>query len=265
MKIIHLSDLHFGTHEGDIAHETMHSIGLHNADLIVISGDFTQLGNKKEFTEARNFLKALQTPYFCIPGNHDIPQHNLFERFFHPYRRYKTYIHDDLCPVYEDKDIILGGLNSARRALLHWNWANGAISSQQLRRLTDIFDSDTAAKRWRICTFHHPVHKVQDMPMDVTVFGGNKAMQTIQALKIDLVLTGHVHHASITSRGDETHQCIYLSASTAMSSRRRGHENGYNVISLNNKSMQIEIYARGQDGFYKTRDFETFKDNTPIK
>lgn len=263
MKIIHLSDLHFGTHQGEIVKITMESVRRHAPDLIIISGDFTQIANTKEFKQAKDFLDSLETPFFCVPGNHDVPQRNVIERFFNPYKKYKTYIHGDLCPEFANEDIILAGLNSARRALPHWNWANGALSPAQLKRLEHAFHRqkpESQSRRWRICTFHHPIHKIQDLPIDVTVFGAKAALQSIQDLKVDLVLTGHVHHASITSRGDENHQCIYLSASTAMSSRLRGQENGYNLITLDNDHMIIEIFSLGDNGFYKTQSFEKIKE-----
>lgn len=180
------------------------------------------------------------------------------QRFLHPYKKYKTYIHDDLSPEFENDEIILTGLNSARRALPHWNWANGALSSDQLDRLKRAYNGRTSGTthKWRICTFHHPIHQMQDMPLNVTVFGARAALKSIQDLKIDLVLTGHVHHASIASHGDESHQCIYLSASTAMSSRLRGQENGYNLITLGDHQMTIDIFSLGRDGFYKAQSFQ---------
>lgn len=238
-KIIHLSDLHFGTEENGIVNKLESALSGIAADLVIISGDFTQIGSEKEFRRAQEFLHNLPCDYICVPGNHDVPARNLYERFFEPYKKYKEFISDDLCPVYQDQDVVICGLNSARRALPHWNWANGAISQPQIARLNYVFKPKE--KRWTICTFHHPVHKIDDMPLDVTVFGRKKVMQALQDLKVDLVLTGHVHHASITTRGDETHQSVYVSASTALSSRKRGHENGFNVITLNDNHMMIEV------------------------
>jgi hypothetical protein len=60
---------------------------------------------------------------------------------------------------------------------------------------------------------------------------------------VDLILTGHVHHASITTLGDEQHQNVYLSASTALSSRKRGQENGFNIITLEEDEFDIEIFT----------------------
>ena len=153
--------------------------------------------------------------------------------------------------------MIIGGINSARRAVLHWNWANGAISNQQREWLRNKYKTDDS--RWKICMFHHPIHKVDDMPLDVTVSGRKRTLELIQELEIDLVLTGHVHHASIISRGNEEHQTIYLSASTALSSRRRGQENGFNVIELLDDKMIIEIYKMQNSNFSAVEKFEKTK------
>tara|TARA_B100002003_G_scaffold145962_1_gene135160 strand:+ start:670 stop:1455 length:786 start_codon:yes stop_codon:yes gene_type:complete len=257
MKLVHLSDLHFGAHDDQVVCNTLDAISSHNPDMVIVSGDFTQSGTSTEFQQARQFLQDLQVPFFCVPGNHDVPQRNIIKRFVNPYERYKEYITNDLCPVFENDHILLAGVNSARRFLPHWNWANGAVSTQQLEFLRHSFETQIGIKnKWRVCTFHHPVHEAHDMPLDVTVFGGKALMRCMAELKIDLVLTGHVHHASITTRGDHEHQCIYLSASTALSTRLRGHENGFNVITLNGSVMEIDIFALQGHHFEKIQQYK---------
>jgi len=248
LKIVHLSDLHFGTQESGIVNalqEAVHKIG---PDLVVISGDFTQIASVEEFELAQSFIEALPCEALCVPGNHDVPARNLVQRFFAPYKRYKNFIASDLSPVWENETAFIAGINSARRALPHWNWANGAISQEQRQHLQTLFNP--AEPRWSICTFHHPIHKVDDMPLDVTVFGRKRTLQLIQNLKIDLVLTGHVHHASVTTRGDEEHQTVYLSASTALSSRTRGQENGFNLITLDDQKMSIQVFRLDAGGAF---------------
>lgn len=253
MKLIHLSDLHFGTEDIAVVNHLIEAVNAHEPELVIISGDFTQRARKTEFAHAHALISRLNAPCFCVPGNHDVPPANLIKRFADPYGRYKSYITDDLAPVWENGEIVVAGLNSARRILPHWNWANGAISGAQRQRLENIFDP--GEPRWTVCTFHHPIHKVDDMPLDVTVFGRKRTMAALNSLKIDLILTGHVHHASITMQGDETHQCIYLSASTALSSRLRGQENGFNVITLEGDTMTIHILKLGPGGFEEKDSF----------
>lgn len=256
MKIIHLSDLHFGTEAPDLLAELLKSIAEQKADYAIISGDFTQIGSQSEFEKAHHFLSQLPCPYIAIPGNHDVPALNIWERLTRPYSKYKEFITSDLNPVYKSDHCLIAGLNSARRALPHWNWANGAVSSKQRQNLREFYKD---YKGWRICTLHHPVHKVQEMPIDVTVFGRKRTLDTFYDLKIDLVLTGHVHHASVTTLGDHVHQCVYVSASTALSSRTRNHENGYNVIDLQGNQMIIDILAFHGGAFKPIKRFEHLK------
>lgn len=243
MKIIHLSDLHFGRDLKDVGQNLLYQIETIQPDLVIISGDFTQLATTDEFINARDFIKALPVPYFCVPGNHDIPAVNLFARMFHPYQKYKKYIDEDLNPDIENTDVMIAGINSARRILPHWNWANGAVSNQQRMRLHNFF-SDANKHKWRICVLHHPIHKVNEMPISVTVFGRKRALSLMNKLNIDLVLTGHVHYPSVSTHGNEKHQTVFVSASTALSSRKRGgQENGFNVISLSDKTLDVALYT----------------------
>lgn len=250
MKIIHLSDLHFGTEDNSVVESLQTAIYTQKPAFVIVSGDFTQIGSTAEFEKAQAFLNSLPCPFLAVPGNHDVPAWDLWERFTDPYKKYRRFIDADLNPVSKHDNVLVAGINSARRAVPHWNWANGAVSSTQRQNLPQTFDG---FEGWRVCTLHHPIHKVQDMPIDVTVFGRKRTLQCFQDLKIDLVLTGHVHHASITTLGNQEHQTVYLSASTALSSRVRGQENGFNIITLSGNTMSIEILA------FKNGDFETIK------
>lgn len=251
MKIIHLSDLHFGTESDDLVSQTLERIREAKPDYAIISGDFTQVASGKEFIAARTFMDMLDLPTMCIPGNHDVPPLNLYERFTQPYKKYKTHICDNLMPSYRDDLIDLIGINSARRALPHWNWANGAVSYKQREALKEFFQSTTHNK-WRICTMHHPIHKIADMPIDVTVFGRKRTLQCFHDLQVDLVLTGHVHHAAFDMIGDEQHKTAFISASTALSSRKRGHENGFNIINIEDDQMHVQMLNYENTRFVET-------------
>lgn len=233
LRILHLSDLHFGTESGDIVQHLTDSIVALAPSLIVISGDFTQVANNLEFARARDFIRSLPAPVFSVPGNHDIPRYDLAERFFNPYKKYKAFINETLAPLIATDQFVMAGLNTARRVLPHWNWAHGAISEDQLGHLEKSFARE--ADKFRICVMHHPIHKAEKSPLKVTVFGASAAMQKVRDLKVDLVLTGHVHHASITVMNNT----VFASASTAISRRLRSQENGFNVIDLKDDAFEV--------------------------
>lgn len=246
IRFIHLSDLHFGTESDAIVGHLCDSIRALQPNLAVISGDFTQIGNGPEFRKAQNFIRDLCVPSFCVPGNHDISRYNLTARFMDPYNKYKTYITDDLRPVLEHDNFTMVGLNTARRALPHWNWANGAISNSQLNFLKEKFQG--LHDKYRICVLHHPIQKAEKAPLDVTVFGAKKAMQTFHDLQIDLVLTGHVHHASITV----VEKTVFASASTAISHRLRNQENGFNIIDFFENYFEISHFVYNGSEFLRS-------------
>lgn len=250
MKIIHLSDLHFGTEESETVNSLRNSILTLNPDLLVISGDFTQVGSTEEYIAARDFLTALDTPFFCVPGNHDIPRYNLLERFINPYRNYRRYITDDLCPVLKTDHAVIAGLNTARRMLPHWNWAHGAVSDKQLDHIRAAFDKmdDDGKDRFRICVMHHPVQADGNFPLNVIFYNRERTLDMIRQMDIDLVLTGHVHHADISNLGGKT---VFLSASTALSTRLREHENGFNLIDIDDDSFFIRHFNFNEKTFHE--------------
>lgn len=246
MKIAHLSDLHFGTELTTARDALIERLNEIKCDFIVISGDFTQIGSKNEFEAARDFIRSLDKPVMTVPGNHDIPRFNWFERFTRPFRKYRKYINPALSMEYNSGDVILVGINTARRALPHWNWANGKISDVQLDYLEKTFRPVSAP--YKVCVFHHPIHKAVDSPLKVTVFGAEKAMRKMDELGIDLVLTGHVHHASVTT----INKTVYCSASTAISQRLRDQENGFNLIEFREKEFEITHYVYKDGTFEKS-------------
>lgn len=240
MKLIHLSDLHFGTESPSTVCALQQEIKKEKPGYIVISGDLTQAASHGEFKKAKNFLNNLPCPYLVVPGNHDIPANNLWERAFAPYKKYKQYISSELDPFWGENDVSIVGLNSSRPILPHWNWANGLISANQLNDMKDRFRTFTT--KWKVAMLHHPLVDDHDSPIRVTVFGSKNARNAMHEASVDIVLSGHVHHASIKTHRDEKtdHITIYVSASTALSSRTRKQENGFNIIHFFKDTISVK-------------------------
>ena len=241
MRILHLSDLHFGTETEDLQRDLIAHIKATPADLAIISGDFTQLGTNPEFRKARKFMDGLDMPVFCVPGNHDIPRMHLMGRFFDPYRRYIRHISPVLSPVLHLDGVTIAGINTARRVLPHWNWAHGGVSRAQLKHLDSVFGR--TPRDLKICVMHHPVQKVREHNFNTIVYGAKRAMRALEEMEVDIVLTGHTHHASVTTFESEDHRMVFLSASTALSTRLRLHKNGYNTIEIYPDRVSMNIYS----------------------
>ena len=156
MRIAHLSDLHFGHHAELVAGSLAADIASQHPDLIVVSGDFTQIGTRAEFALARAFLDTLTAPVFAVPGNHDVPAVNVLKRLFDPYRDYRRYIAADLEPFIEMDGVAIAGIRTVRRMRPGLDWAQGLISRRQLAGLDARF-ARAAPDALRIIVAHHPL------------------------------------------------------------------------------------------------------------
>jgi len=269
MRICHLSDLHFGHHHTELAEGLMADLTSQNPDLIVVSGDFTQLGTETEFKVAREFLDTLRTPVFAVPGNHDVPARNLLKRFVDPYGFYRRYISKELEPTLDLGDIVVAGLRTSRRVRAEFNWAHGSLSRGQLRRLEERF-SATSPTALRIVVAHHPLMQPEGdvlKPMRL-VRRADLALETFARLGVRLVLSGHFHlsyvrqHGGPVSVNEDAPQglreaanapILVAQASSTISTRLRGDANAYNLIDIDNGRITVTV-REWRDGAWTTKE-----------
>ena len=236
--VVHLSDLHFGRIDPAILAPLVKFIGDVKPNLVAVSGDLTQRARTAEFRAAKEFLAAIPFPQIIVPGNHDVPLHNLFARFVRHLDRYQRYITPDLQPIFADAEIIVVGVNTARAL----TWKDGRINARQLAQLRKTMMAAPTA-RTKIVVTHHPF----DLPAGASgrVVGRSRfAIQTLAECGVDLLLAGHFHIAD-TSQTAKRYQlpgysAIVVSAGTSTSTRGRGQPNSLNIIRIDPPSLTIE-------------------------
>lgn len=262
MKFAHLSDLHFGHHDEAVSSTLVAELARQELDLVVVSGDFTQRGTEAEFAVARAFIDSLDTPVFAVPGNHDVPQRNLWRRFIDPYAHYRQYIAEDLEPYLELGGVAFVGLKTPHRAMPEFNWSQGSFGRRQLADLARRFEQ-ASPSALRVVVAHHPL-LTPETEMSVKmqrVRRADLALQTFASLGVRLVLSGHFHLSyvrvhtapgSITTgaptglRAAAAAPILVAQTSSTISTRLRGHANAYNLISI--ADAQIDIAVREWNG-----------------
>jgi 3',5'-cyclic AMP phosphodiesterase CpdA len=190
-------------------------------------------------------------PYMVIPGNHDIPNFNLLGRFLDPYRNYKHYISKDLCPIHQDDDLVVVGINTVRPLI--WDFAEGRINSKQIERMHRTLKA-AGPDRFKIFFTHHPFLPPPDAPKTTLVGRARKALRRLEDAGVDLMLAGHLHKAysgDIMTHHTKVERSILVAqASTATSTRLRNEPNAYNFITIDGSgdNASVTFLVRSWEG-----------------
>jgi 3',5'-cyclic AMP phosphodiesterase CpdA len=237
--LVHLSDLHFGRVDYTVVEPLVETVKQVKPDAVAVSGDLTQRARSEQFKEARAFLDRLPQPQIIVPGNHDVPLHNAYARFFQALEKYKRYITDDLEPFYADEEVAILGLNTARSFTIKYGRVNEEQIGAIRERLCPYGDEIT-----KIIVTHHPFDLPEGSDEDELVGRAEIAMQAIAQCGADVLLAGHLHvsHTGHSSARYKIagHNALVVSAGTATSTRGRGETNSFNVLRIKHPFINVE-------------------------
>jgi len=255
MRLVHVSDLHFGHHDEALGAGLAADLTSQTPDLVVASGDFTQRGTVDEFRMARSFLDTLHMPVFAVPGNHDVPAKNLPLRLLNPYHRYRRFIGPELEPFVEIGGVAIAGLRTSRRLRAELNWSHGTISRSQLDELAKTF-ANASPGATKVVVAHHPLMQPEANTEKPTraVKRAAEALEAFAAIGVRLVLSGHFHLSFVRRfeagiregvppgpREAATAPILVAQASSTISTRLRGEPNAYNVVDIVDGEITIHV------------------------
>jgi len=195
-RIVHLSDLHFGTESPAVLAALERAVHALAPDVVVVSGDLTQRARRTEFAAARRFLDALPGRHVVVPGNHDIPLYNPVARALWPFRRYRETFGPTGTAVVEHGALRIVTVNSVRRE----RHAGGHVTRG--RRFAVAAHARAAPPgSVTIVVAHHPLGTTR---ADGSPVEDRRTLEHWRRSGVRLVLSGHEHRAFLR-RGGEGH------------------------------------------------------------
>lgn len=242
-RVLHLSDLHFGRTRADLLEPLLAAVNAAAPDLVAISGDLTQRARDWQFEAARAFLDRLEAPRLVVPGNHDVPLDNLALRMTRPFARYRRWICDELEPRHRDPEMFVAGVNTVDPL----SWQRGRIGRRAVASACEAFSSVPAPIR--ILVAHHPFHQRPDT-LKLRMRGASRAADAFLDCGADIVLTGHLHAwraEPFAVRRGRDGSILQIQAGTGLSTRLRGEENDFNLLTLADGRVEVQRFVARVD------------------
>jgi 3',5'-cyclic AMP phosphodiesterase CpdA len=242
MRLLHISDLHFGPlYDPEVGEKLLQRLSELSGTTLIVTGDMTQRARRSQFEAAREWLdraaQLVENTVVC-PGNHDIALFRVWERVINPFALYREYISPDLDQVFHSPAVTVVALNSVRPLS---RLVQGKLSRKQFRLTADAF-AKSPGERLNVLAFHHPLitfqkqdhHPGLDVPWK-TISGGER---------VDVVLTGHLHDSEVQLSYDEAtgKPMVLISCGTSASRRGRGKDagrNSFNRIEGSRSSLRV--------------------------
>ena len=249
VTLLHASDLHFGPPYvpavGEALLRAAHEL---RPDAIVVSGDFTQRAKPEQFRVARAYLDRLPSvPIICTPGNHDVPLYRVWERLTRPYQLYREHIDQRLDHV----TVLPGAIVVALASTAPWcAITNGRLRRRQLDYAAQAF-GNAPPETQRVLVIHHHLAPPPDFEGGRALPGARRVLDALAAMKVDLVLAGHMHRAYIGSSLDvysgalREHNIVLVQCGTSTSRRGRARErekNTFNLVRLDERRIRVTHY-----------------------
>jgi 3',5'-cyclic AMP phosphodiesterase CpdA len=260
MRLVQISDTHFGTERGAVVGALHAAITRLDPQVVALCGDITQRARRGQFEAARRFMEALprHAVQIAIPGNHDIPVFNLWARIRHPYANYENAFRTrEALWSGEGVTVLALDATSPRRH------ANGELPSAALRKHLANATASRSPHGVLIVAAHQPLWTAWKPDRSETLIGRDETAQILAGARIDMILSGHVHvpiiGTSATIDAALPWHFVLSGSGTAVSHRtRKGVPNSFNVVDVEGDRITVAQHNYGLAGFEpaKTRFFQ---------
>ena len=253
----HISDLHFGRTDPAALAALKQAVASLAPEALIVTGDLTQSGRRNEFAAAANYLESLNTPAAVVPGNHDTPVYNLFDRFVRPWRRFEQRFGTTAPRAWDTAVVSIIGVNSARRAAPRLDWSTGKLRRSDIEQAASLARERHGHKTMVFLATHHPFRLGPGKAGSEVVGGAPYALKSLADAGVSVILTGHVHDTSIAILPESEGKILSISSGSATSTRQRTEAASFTAIelaenpagvSLNTTTFVLsgEVFTRGR-------------------
>lgn len=232
MRILQLSDIHFGRHAVPAYHAAvLQRIAEGRYDAVALVGDLTQRNRSWQFRAARAFCDAVRAhaKLLVVPGNHDVAWwwKPVGLGFGAPMLgAYRRWIAPELEPQLQLPGVTMVGLNSCHgirpytlTTRLRDLSVVGAVLPDQWERARAAFAAAPAGDL-KVLVFHHNLLR-GDLSARWGLVQRSAGIRAAHATGADLVLNGHDHQTRIEPVELDMRRMV-VSHSTSFCERTRG-------------------------------------------
>ncbi len=245
VRLLHISDLHAGSVEETAVEQSLEPLlERTQPELIVVTGDLTHRGRRREHERAAAFLRGLGRPLLVIPGNHDIP-YTFPARFTRPWAEFERQW-GTVEPVFRSDELMVVGLNSVRP----WRHQSGQIRSVQIARTAELL---AEAPKGALCVvaLHHHLIGAPWRSRKRPVAHRSKVLAGFVDAGAELILAGHIHQAAVSERHEFEFDPNGLRGVTVSIApglgqprpNRRGEARGLHVYEASADSLLVQTYV----------------------
>jgi len=242
LTMVHISDLHAGSpyFVPNLMDRTIVEINQLEPDLVLVTGDLTEMGYRQEYLQAKSYLVRLLCPrVLVIPGNHD--------------SRNVGYVHFETLfgkrsVVWHGEGVTVVGVDSTEPDLDH-----GHIGRARYPWLEEQFAHPAD---FRLFMLHHHLLPVPGTGRERNVvYDAGDVLEVLQRCGVDLVLSGHKHVPYAWRLED----IFVVNTGTACSLRLRGNiKPCYTIIVLG----EDEVRGDRKYPFHGTEPILSFSPST---
>ena len=276
MRILHISDLHFGKHNQALGNSLLRKISKLEIDVIVCTGDLADGPKRDLWNQAKQFLSQAEAKcsgraaprLIVVPGNHDYQLAGFAGKITADnYEKEWAGYNTEIFYKFGKANVWIFAFNSAEEGELG---GSGRIQEEEIARFHARYDElsndPDFANSFKIVAVHHhplPVNWNHDFRAKwLTMVNSGQFLSPVLFRKVDLILHGHEHlqaRAGFWSTlGDSQHKISVVSLGATLRQMDNGKQNWFGIVTIEENKAGVEFYYNVGMGWSEKPEPATF-------